>query len=145
METQRHPSPDGDLLGLAVGAQDHSGVVNEVAEHPNGFLELDEQLRPGAPAEQVLHEYPQLVQILRESFSMSSLPNRAEIDLRCRSDHGKTIGFTLSLVRDFPRQALHARTLKLLHPDGGEECEFNSPLPEDLAGLIAGLASSDSQ
>jgi signal transduction histidine kinase len=31
---------------------------------------------------------------------MSSLPNRAEIDLRCRSQKGKTIGFTLSLVPD---------------------------------------------
>ena len=29
---------------------------------------------------------------------MTTLPNRAEIDLRCRSQKGKTIGFTLSMV-----------------------------------------------
>ena len=45
-----------------------------------------------------LAEHPQLARILRESFSMSRLPNRAEIDLKSRSENGKTIGFTLSLV-----------------------------------------------
>ena len=79
---------------------DRSGALVMVNDHAGQILELEEQPHPGEPAEQVLHEYPQLVQILRESFSMSSLPNRAEIDLRCRSDRGKTIGFTLSLVRD---------------------------------------------
>ena len=40
---------------------------------------------------------------------------------------------------DFPRQALHAATLGFVHPVTGERLEFASPLPQDMAELIAGL------
>jgi 23S rRNA pseudouridine1911/1915/1917 synthase len=40
----------------------------------------------------------------------------------------------------FPRQALHAATLGFDHPGTGERLEFSSPLPADMAGLIAALA-----
>ena len=39
-------------------------------------------------------------------------------------------------LRRFPRQALHARKLGLIHPATGEYCEFEAPLPEDMQGLI---------
>jgi 23S rRNA pseudouridine1911/1915/1917 synthase len=45
-------------------------------------------------------------------------------------------------VNDFPRQALHARTLKLIHPESEKECEFNVPLAEDIRTLIATLHSA---
>jgi 23S rRNA pseudouridine1911/1915/1917 synthase len=49
-------------------------------------------------------------------------------------------------VRDallaFPRQALHATRLSLAHPTSGTEIEFDSPLPEDMAGLIRALAAA---
>ena len=77
---------------------DRRGNLLMVNEHARQILEMAELLPAGLPVEAALADYPQLAQILRESFSMSSLPNRAEIDLRCRSDKGKTIGFTLSLV-----------------------------------------------
>ncbi len=38
------------------------------------------------------------------------------------------------------RQALHARRLKLKHPDTGREIEFLAPLPEDLENTLARLA-----
>jgi signal transduction histidine kinase len=79
---------------------DREGGLVMLNEHARQILELDEIPAAGLPVEAALEDYPQLAQILRESFSMSSLPNRAEIDLRCRSDKGKTIGFTLSLVPD---------------------------------------------
>ncbi|MSP51551.1 MAG: RluA family pseudouridine synthase [Alphaproteobacteria bacterium] len=37
------------------------------------------------------------------------------------------------------RQALHATTLGFRHPSSGEELRFESPLPADIARLIAGL------
>ena len=40
-------------------------------------------------------------------------------------------------VRAFPRQALHARTLRLLHPADQRMMEFHAPLAEDIAGLLA--------
>ena len=46
-------------------------------------------------------------------------------------------------VHDFPRQALHARTLKLKHPEGGGDCRFDTPLAPDLAGLLEALAGED--
>jgi 23S rRNA pseudouridine1911/1915/1917 synthase len=39
----------------------------------------------------------------------------------------------------FPRQALHAHRLGFRHPVDGRELHFESPLPRDLAGLIASL------
>lgn len=46
-------------------------------------------------------------------------------------------------LREFPRQALHARTLKLVHPGDGHPRSYSAPLPADLAGLIALLARED--
>ncbi len=40
-------------------------------------------------------------------------------------------------IQQFPRQALHARKLGLVHPRTGEYCEYECPLPEDFAGLVA--------
>ena len=39
----------------------------------------------------------------------------------------------------FARQALHAATLGFVHPVTGEMLEFSSPLPADMAALIAAL------
>lgn len=42
-------------------------------------------------------------------------------------------------VMAFPRQALHAATLGFVHPVTGADLRFASPLPEDMAALIARL------
>jgi len=42
-------------------------------------------------------------------------------------------------LHKFPRQALHARKLGLIHPATGEYCEFQADLPADMTGLIAAL------
>jgi len=39
----------------------------------------------------------------------------------------------------FPRQALHAARLALIHPDTREELSWESPLPRDIAGLLDAL------
>ncbi len=77
---------------------DRSGRIVMINEHARGILELEAMPALGASVDDALTDHPQLAQILRESFGMSLLPNRAEIDLRSRSEKGKTIGFTLSLV-----------------------------------------------
>jgi 23S rRNA pseudouridine1911/1915/1917 synthase len=43
------------------------------------------------------------------------------------------------LLQNFPRQALHARTLGFVHPVSGETLSFESPLPPDLSELMAKL------
>ncbi|MFT5014201.1 MAG: 23S rRNA pseudouridine1911/1915/1917 synthase, partial [Dinoroseobacter sp.] len=42
----------------------------------------------------------------------------------------------VSALHSFPRQALHARRLSFVHPSSGEECEFESALPDDMAELL---------
>jgi 23S rRNA pseudouridine1911/1915/1917 synthase len=49
----------------------------------------------------------------------------------------------LDAVRAFPRQALHARTLRLKHPGSGEPAEYHAPLPADMAGLLGVLGAED--
>ena len=80
---------------LAVDRQGRLLMLNAPARQ---ILELADEAVEGGPVEEALRDHPQLAQILREAFGLESLPNRAEIDLRCRSEKGKTIGFTLSLV-----------------------------------------------
>ncbi len=45
----------------------------------------------------------------------------------------------IEAINGFPRQALHARTLKLIHPESEELCEFHAPLADDMSELIATL------
>lgn len=44
-----------------------------------------------------------------------------------------------SYVNNFPRQALHAKTLGFIHPRSKEFMQFDSDLPNDMAELIAKL------
>ncbi len=46
-------------------------------------------------------------------------------------------------LRGFPRQALHARSLGLIHPATGEEVQFDCPLPADITELLVLLAAED--
>jgi len=51
-------------------------------------------------------------------------------------------GATQALIRyvpQFPRQALHARRLGLVHPVTGAEMSWESPLPADMVELLAVL------
>ncbi|MDX1491977.1 MAG: 23S rRNA pseudouridine(1911/1915/1917) synthase RluD [Pseudohongiellaceae bacterium] len=43
-------------------------------------------------------------------------------------------------LKSFKHQALHARRLGLIHPRTGEECQWESPLPEDMTSLLRVLA-----
>lgn len=45
----------------------------------------------------------------------------------------------LAAIKAFPRQALHARYLNLLHPADQREMRFEAPLPQDLQDLLAML------
>ena len=51
----------------------------------------------------------------------------------------KLFGPAADLANGFARQALHAATLGFDHPVTGETLKFSSPLPGDMAALLAGL------
>jgi 23S rRNA pseudouridine1911/1915/1917 synthase len=46
-------------------------------------------------------------------------------------------GELLEVLRSFPRQALHARKLKMVHPGNLKPVIFEAPLPEDFEQLLA--------
>lgn len=48
------------------------------------------------------------------------------------------------LLREFPRQALHAAELKFIHPVSGKLMKFKEKMPDDLRRLIAALKVSQS-
>ncbi len=52
---------------------------------------------------------------------------------------GVGVGPAGAAIAEFPRQALHARLLGFIHPATGEQLSFESPLPADIAGLLANL------
>ena len=57
-----------------------------------------------------------------------------------RRIHSSTrAGHAGAAIAGFPRQALHARLLGFTHPVTGERLSFESPLPADMAGLLANL------
>jgi len=45
----------------------------------------------------------------------------------------------IQMLRGFPRQALHASRLGLVHPQSGEYMEWQAPLPEDMQNLLTVL------
>jgi len=49
----------------------------------------------------------------------------------------------ITALRGFPRQALHAEALGLIHPASGEDMQFDCPLPDDLKALLAVLEAED--
>lgn len=49
----------------------------------------------------------------------------------------------IGTLRNFPRQALHARSLGLIHPASEESLQFECPLPQDIVDLIAVLERED--
>jgi 23S rRNA pseudouridine1911/1915/1917 synthase len=42
----------------------------------------------------------------------------------------------VAVLDDFPRQALHAARLALVHPRTGAACEWRAPMPPDFAALL---------
>jgi len=90
----------GLVLGMRCGiaAADRDGRLIVMNDPAAQILELDPQPPPGLGVEEAFAAHPQIARVLRDAFILSSLPNRAEIDLDFGAGRVKTIGFTLSLV-----------------------------------------------
>jgi signal transduction histidine kinase len=91
----------GLIQGMRCGVLsiDEHGRLLMLNEPARKILELPQLPAPGVPIEAALGMYPRLVRVLRDSFVMTSLPNRAEIELDAGGGASKTIGFTISLIQ----------------------------------------------
>ena len=52
---------------------------------------------------------------------------------------GEAFDATMRVARAFDRQALHAASLGFVHPVTGEDVFVETPLPDDMAALVAAL------
>jgi len=136
-----------EYLALAGGDLTHALVVDApIGRHPTQRTTMA-IVASGKPAR--THVEP------LERFGVATL-------VRCRLETGRThqirvhlasIGHALvgdpvygpgrralpPALRAFPRQALHAATLGVVHPVRGESLQWSSPLPEDFRALLAHL------
>jgi 23S rRNA pseudouridine1911/1915/1917 synthase len=55
----------------------------------------------------------------------------------------KASDFLKDALRNFGRQALHAKKITLIHPRTEEEMSWESDLPEDMLALLAALNEPD--
>ena len=51
----------------------------------------------------------------------------------------------VNMLRTFPRQALHARKLELLHPRSGDTLSWEVPLPDDMKTLLEVLDTEETR
>jgi 23S rRNA pseudouridine1911/1915/1917 synthase len=140
-----------EYLALVWGELAHGGRVDApIGRHPMQRVKMA-VVETGKPA--VTHYFPE------EKFPGCTL-------VRCRLETGRThqirvhmthIGHPLvgdstylkgppkcpastrSILQDFPRQALHATRLALLHPQSDELMEWHAPLPPDMTELLQRL------
>lgn len=94
------------LKGLVGGMRcgvltvNRSGCLMLINEPALQILEIPSPSDERTSVSAALGRHPQLARLLRDSFQMSSLPNRAEIDLDFGHGRRKTVGLTLSMVPD---------------------------------------------
>lgn len=135
-----------EYLALVWGQLQISGRIEAaISRHPRDRIKMAVSTHESAkPA--VTHY---------QRLATGSLDGKPVSLVRCQLETGRThqirvhmqsIGFTLvgdplygkpHLANVFPRQALHAYRLGLLHPGSGKNVEWSVPLPDDISGLLA--------
>jgi 23S rRNA pseudouridine1911/1915/1917 synthase len=141
-----------EYLALVWGTPHVSGKVDAaMGRHPRDRIKM--AVLENATAKPAVTHYQRL--------STGMLGGRPVSLMRCQLETGRThqirvhmqsIGFPLvgdalygkpHLMSTFPRQALHAYRLGLIHPEQGNPGEWVAPLPEDFAYLLiqAGIES----
>jgi 23S rRNA pseudouridine1911/1915/1917 synthase len=121
----RHPT---DRKRMAVVPSGKPAVTHyRVTERFRGHTLVRVQLETGRTHQIRVHmthiRYPLVGD---QTYGRLRFPAGASVELR-------------DALHKFPRQALHARRLGLIHPVSGEEVRFESPIPADMEALLATL------
>lgn len=135
-----------EYLALIWGTPNLSGTIDAaMGRHPRDRIKM--AVLESASAKPAITHF--------ERLATGVLDRRPVSLMRCKLETGRThqirvhmmsIGFALvgdslygkpHLAPFFPRQALQACRLGLIHPATGELCEWSVQLPEDFASLLA--------
>lgn len=68
------------------------------------------------------------------------LQNNAGLSLLRKGGYGQEV---MRAATSFPRQALHATAIRFFHPISDEDMMFESPIPQDMAALVALLSEPE--
>jgi 23S rRNA pseudouridine1911/1915/1917 synthase len=135
-----------EYLALVWGSPRVAGKVDaSMGRHPRDRVKMT--VTENASSKPAVTHY--------ERLAVGTLDGRQVSLVRCKLETGRThqirvhmqsLGFPLvgdalygkpHLATVFPRQALHAYRLGLVHPASGEALEWGAPLPSDFAALLA--------
>jgi 23S rRNA pseudouridine1911/1915/1917 synthase len=135
-----------EYLAMVWGTPNASGRIEAaIGRHPRDRIKMAVSEAPSAK--------PAITHYTR--LASGALDGRPVSLMRCQLETGRThqirvhmqsIGFALvgdalygkqHLTTAFPRQALHARRLGLVHPVSGEAMEWSAEVPADFSALIA--------
>lgn len=130
-------------LALAAGAMKHEGTVNEpIGRHPVQRIKMAivPENRGGKPA---ITNIRILETFTYTTFVECSLETGRthQIRVHMAAIHHPLVGDQIygknnAKLPAFPRQALHATRLGLVHPLTGLKMQWEVPMPEDMRNLI---------
>lgn len=133
-------------LALAAGAMKHEGTVNEpIGRHPSQRIKMAivPENRGGKPA---ITNIRILEAFTYTTFVECSLETGRthQIRVHMAAIHHPLVGDQVygkhnPKLPEFPRQALHATRLGLVHPLTGLKMQWEVPMPEDMRNLLDSL------
>lgn len=134
-----------EYLALVWGTPIKSGTIDAaIARHSRDRLKM--AVSQSILAKPAVTHYQRLATGMLEKFPVSLVACQLETGRTHQIRvHMLSLGFALvgdqiygkaHLARFFPRQALHARRLGLIHPESKEPMEWECPLPADILSLI---------
>jgi 23S rRNA pseudouridine1911/1915/1917 synthase len=140
-----------DYLALVQGQVSHDGLVNApVGRHPVNRTKMS----VSSSGKEARTHYRVIDQLSGCTLLLCSLETGRTHQIRV---HMQSLGHPLvgdpvyggkpskidpevgRIIAHFPRQALHAQRLELIHPETNKDMSWESPLPDDMERLLSSL------
>ena len=140
---------DGDFHRFVVESMrsgvitiDREGRITTINEVACRILGLEKEKAIGRHCTEILEDYIDIAQLLLEAFHKEYLPCRAEMEVKKKDSRGKTLGFTLSLVRNDEDEVIGSAMFfkDLTHVEVIEEQERLKDRLMALGQMAAGMA-----
>lgn len=126
----RHPTQRQKMAVVATGK--HARTHYSLGQRFKHFTELHLKLETGRTHQIRVHMAHKKHPLIGDAL----YGGRARIP-------GNSAPELVRAIREFPRQALHARALAFFHPRSGEWVTFDASIPDDMQDLLAVLEQYD--
>ncbi len=121
---------------------DKEGRITTINVVACRILGLERDRAIGRHCAEILEDYIDIAQLLLDAFHKEYLPCRAEMEVKKKDSRGKTLGFTLSLVRNDENEVIGSAMFfkDLTHVEVIEEQERLKDRLMALGQMAAGMA-----